>query len=132
RDLGHLEDRAAGVAHDTLAPIFTNFSRRLVNDYCATAPSGSPEVDSAKRLPDAVQIYAVLVAGIPTTTPQADAASRLVEFLQSPRSVALFEAKEIGVVGRFPSPLWVTSRSNSESMACPFPRESGHRPRQKA
>lgn len=63
----------------------------------ASEVAAHPQVDSAGRLPDAAQFYTEFVAGIPTTALQADGASKLVEFLMSPRSAALFKAKEIGV-----------------------------------
>lgn len=56
-----------------------------------------PLVEAVGRLPVAVQFYTEFVAGIPTVARQADGARRLVEFLVSPQSAALFVAKEIGI-----------------------------------
>jgi molybdate transport system substrate-binding protein len=63
----------------------------------ASEVAAHPKIDSAGRLPDAAQFHSEFVAGIPTTAPQADGASKLIEFLVSPRSAALFGTKEIGV-----------------------------------
>lgn len=55
----------------------------------------SPAVDPAGPLPADLQSFTVLIAGIPTTAKQAEAAKSLVDFLKSPAAAAAFQAKGI-------------------------------------
>jgi molybdate transport system substrate-binding protein len=56
-----------------------------------------PLIDSAGTLPEAVRFHTEFVAGIPVNAVQPQEATRLVEFLLSAQSAALFQAKGIGV-----------------------------------
>jgi molybdate transport system substrate-binding protein len=55
----------------------------------------SSAADLAGPLPADLQSFTVLIAGIPTTATQADAARALVNFLKSPAAAAAFKAKGI-------------------------------------
>ena len=55
----------------------------------------STAADLAGPLPADLQSFTVLIAGIPTTATQSDAARALVNFLKSPAGAAAFKAKGI-------------------------------------
>ena len=52
-----------------------------------------PQARLAGQLPEELQNYTVFVAGVPANAPQSEGAAALLEFLRSPKAIAVIKAK---------------------------------------